>query len=152
MRLSFALVLSLFVLISSTQAFFIPQEATRTVMKSRSQLPQGAETLLFGSAPRQRTENTSSIPVLSKANSSLAIGFFGQSGLLLLSILLVTFVTTVFFPSPEGERPAGILNRCPWPFVVFHDPKQFLKDSPTWMCVTWVALWRITKIVAARKV
>lgn len=155
MRLPLALFLTLFVTIACTctQSFVIPQQqqAMQAIMKTTPQPLQETNTSLFGSAPRQ-LELTSSKPVLSKvANPSLAIGFFGHSGLLLLSILLVRFVYKIFFPAPEGEQPAGILNRCPWPFVIFHDPKQFFKDSPTWMCVTWVVLWRMTKLVTARK-
>jgi hypothetical protein len=156
MTLPLALFFTLFITTASTftQGFVIPQQqqATQTMMKSRSQPLKATNTSLFGYAPRQ-LELTSSKPVLSKvANPSLAIGFFGHSGLLLLSILLVRFMYKLFSLAPEGEqKTAGILNRCPWPFVIFHDPKQFFKDSPTWMCVTWVALWRMTKLAAARK-
>jgi hypothetical protein len=163
MRLSFALFLSLLVTIASTctQGFVIPQQqqATQSITKSRSQpLVQETNTSLFGSAAppsrhRQLERTGSNKPVLSMvANPSLAVGFFGHSGLFLISVLLVRFVYKIFFPAPEGEQqPAGMLNRCPWPFVIFHDPKQFFKDSPTWMCVSWVILWRMTKLVAARK-
>jgi len=79
-----------------------------------------------------------------------SIGFLGHSGLALLSVFLVKAVYAVFFQKDAAVRdqqPAGILNRCPWPFIFFHDIKQGLKDSPTWMVVTWVALWRLTKVV-----
>lgn len=32
-------------------------------------------------------------------------------------------------------------GRCPWPFVVFHDPTQFAKDWQTWFVVALVAAW-----------
>jgi hypothetical protein len=73
------------------------------------------------------------------------MGFVGKSGLLLLSIFLVKLVYAVFFPSDEKVDP---MSRCPWPFIVFHDPKQFLKDSPTWMIVTYVVLLRLSKKIA----
>ena len=78
---------------------------------------------------------------------SSTLGIVGKNtGLMVLSILLVKGVYAIFFPRDKSvEQPAGILNRCPWPFVIFHDPKQFLKDSPTWMVVTWILLGRILK-------
>jgi hypothetical protein len=77
---------------------------------------------------------------------SLAMGFFGKSGLLLLSIFLVKLVYAVFFPSADDA--VDPMSRCPWPFIVFHDPKQFLKDSPTWMIITYVVLLRLSKKLA----
>lgn len=85
-----------------------------------------------------------------------SIGFWGHSGLALLSFVLVKAVYAAIRASRESndgddqqqqQQPAGILNRCPWPFIFFHDIKQGFKDSPTWMVVTWVALWRIIKAV-----
>lgn len=93
-------------------------------------------------APQQRVPS----------NSSLAIGFFGRSGLFLLSVFLVKLVYSVFFPSDDETEGAGMMDRCPWPFIVFHDPKQFFKDSPTWMIVTYVVLVRITKLVGTKGV
>jgi hypothetical protein len=43
----------------------------------------------------------------------------------------------------QQEHYTGILNRCPWPFIFFHDVKQGLQDSPTWMVVTYIVLKRI---------
>jgi hypothetical protein len=85
------------------------------------------------------------IPYQRGGATSLAMGFVGKSGLLLLSIFLVKLVYAVFFPSDEQVDP---MSRCPWPFIVFHDPKQFLKDSPTWMIVTYVVLLRLSKKIA----
>jgi len=87
-------------------------------------------------------------PALLAASSSI-LGFWGHSGLALISIVLVKIVYALFFRRNDDDAPqqAGILNRCPWPFIFFHDIKQGFKDSPTWMVVTWVTLWRLTKII-----
>lgn len=77
-----------------------------------------------------------------------SIGFFGHSSLLLLSTLLVMIAKQVFFSTGDSsEEQAGIMDRCPWPFIFFHDPKQGMKDSGTWVLITWFALWRILKAV-----
>lgn len=84
-------------------------------------------------------------------SASSSIGFLGHSGLLLVSIVLVRFLYALFVPKDEESSAAGMLNRCPWHFVISHDPKQFFKDSPTWMIVCWIALWRIAKVVATKR-
>jgi hypothetical protein len=95
---------------------------------------------------------------VTSATSAVRIGFWGHSGLCLLSILLVKFVYSILAAirsnnsneekeqERTGSSDGGMMSRCPWPFIVTHDPMQFLKDSPTWMLVTWFALWRIIKI------
>ena len=103
-------------------------ETAAAAMRSRSHTPQPPKTVALLSS----------------------IGFLGHSGLALLSIFLVKAVYALFFrkdAAEQDQQPAGILNRCPWPFIFFHDIKQGLKDSPTWMVVTWVALWRLTKVI-----
>ena len=90
-----------------------------------------------------------------KAYSQAAsIGFLGHSGLLLASTILVKIVYQLFIvKKAEGDeepQPAGIMNRCPWPFIFFHAPIQGLKDSSTWVAVTWIVLWRISKLVAVK--
>lgn len=82
--------------------------------------------------------------------AAAAIGFWGHGGLFLASILLVKTVYATWFNKLENAdqmAPAGILSRCPWPFVIFHDPKQFLKDSPTWVVFTWLVLWRLVRML-----
>lgn len=82
-----------------------------------------------------------------------SIGFWGNTGLFLVSTMLVKLVYAIGSNSTRAgeQQSAGILNRCPWPFVVFHDPRQFLKDSPTWVMVLWAALWRISRAVVAKQ-
>lgn len=76
------------------------------------------------------------------------LGFWGHSGLAMVSIVVVKAVYAYFFaPNSSAPIQAGILNRCPWPFIFFHDVKQGFKDSPTWIVLTWLALWRLSKIV-----
>lgn len=89
--------------------------------------------------------------VLKSATIS-SIGFLGHTGLFLLSTILVSIVKKVLFP-PSGPEPqqAGILNRCPWPFIFFHDVKQGFKDTPTWITLTWIALWQGLKFFSKAK-
>ena len=81
-------------------------------------------------------------------SAASTLGFWGHSGLFLLSVVVVQAVYAYFFARDNSEpKQAGILNRCPWPFIFFHDVKQGFKDSPTWIVLTWLMLWRLTKIV-----
>eukprot|EP00978_Attheya_sp_CCMP212_P030028 scaffold108964_cov53-Attheya_sp.AAC.1 len=100
------------------------------------------------SASIRKNEDSSSASQLHIA----AIGFFGHSGMFLVSCILVKLVYSAVSSSDDTPKPqyAGIMNRCPWPFIIFHDPKQFLKDSPTWVVVVWVSLWRIIKFASKR--
>jgi hypothetical protein len=87
--------------------------------------------------------------------TTTSIGFLGHSGLIFISIVLVRRVygairshqisstSSKDIPPPP---PAGILDRCPWPFVVFHDVRQFFRDSPTWVTLLYVVLWRAIKM------
>jgi hypothetical protein len=83
-----------------------------------------------------------------------SIGFFGHTGLLLASTILVKTLYQLFIAkkgeTDEEPQPAGIMNRCPWPFILFHKPTQFFKDSSTWVAVTWIILWRIVKWTAVK--
>ena len=86
------------------------------------------------------------------ATAPTKLGFWGHFGLSLTSIVLVKLVYRIFIlkqnnetEEVSNEQPAGILNRCPWPFIFFHDYKQGFKDSPTWMVVTWIILWKLSR-------
>ena len=98
-------------------------------------------------------------PLLSSANSP---GIASHTGLLLVSTLVVNIVKAIFFTKPlteeeellasTGDEPpkqGGIMDRCPWPFIFFHDPKQGMKDSPTWVVVCWYCLYRVWKYRSA---
>jgi hypothetical protein len=102
----------------------------------------------------------------STSSPSVSLGLLENASLFLYSILLVKLVYWLLRvlvmrstskqnqidnnndpqQSSSSSQPttttttAGILNRCPWPFIFFHDIPQGLKDSPTWMVVTFVAL------------
>jgi len=54
--------------------------------------------------------------------------------------------TTDGFSSGGGLH--GMMDRCPWPFIISHDPVQFMKDPPTWIVLTWLALWRMVKLTS----
>jgi len=103
------------------------------------------------------------------------LGFWGHSKLLLISTVLVLIVqisiktindmngnnnndniaekeeskaaTTDGFSSGGGGL-HGMMDRCPWPFIISHDPVQFMKDPPTWIVLTWFALWRMVKLTS----
>ena len=94
-------------------------------------------------------------PLLSLATT---LGFVGHAGLLLVSTLIINIIKALFFtkaPTEEEEllastgdappKQSGMMDRCPWPFIFFHDPKQGLKDSPTWVMVCWYCLYRVWK-------
>ena len=98
-------------------------------------------------------------PLLSSATT---LGFGGHTGLLLVSTLIVNIIKAIFFTKPPTEeeellastgdappKQSGIMDRCPWPFIFFHDPKQGLKDAPTWVVVCWYCLYRTWKNRAA---
>ena len=83
-----------------------------------------------------------------------SMGLAGHSGLLLASTILVllakAFWKTVqqsrnIQNDPEEAISSGPMDRCPWPFIFSHDPVQGIKDPPTWILITWYALWRIVK-------
>jgi hypothetical protein len=98
------------------------------------------------------------------------IGFLGHSGLLLVSTVLVVMVKQLWKTLQQQRAQsqsqslsqtnahskddidtdtvasAGVMDRCPWPFIFTHDPIQGLKDTPTWIVVVWVALWRLLKV------
>jgi hypothetical protein len=145
---------------------------TTTTTASRA----GTTQLVDGAAAVSKTTTTSTLiastatTISSSSSSAIVtrkIGFLGHFGLCLLSVLLVKFVYAIIAAAllrqettetdneqdqkqPQDLPPNGggiLKNRCPWPFIVTHDPIQFLKDSPTWMLVTWIVLWRIIKVV-----
>ena len=47
------------------------------------------------------------------------------------------------------SKKAGVMDRCPWPFIFFHDPKQGMRDAPTYVVLCWMVLWRLWKYRAA---
>eukprot|EP00961_Rhodomonas_salina_P143286 1928211-Rhodomonas_salina.1 len=73
------------------------------------------------------------------AATGTKLGFFGHTGLLTLSIILVTLFRRLLAGRPLFAAPkppeGGIMGRCPWPFIFFHDFKQGLRDFPTWVTV-----------------
>jgi len=83
--------------------------------------------------------------------TKVSIGFLGHAGLMVLSTVVVSLVKRLFVSAPAEPQQAGILNRCPWPFIFFHDPKQGLKDAPTWVVVLYLVLWRASKLVVKAK-
>mmetsp|Transcript_760 Transcript_760/g.2136 ORF Transcript_760/g.2136 Transcript_760/m.2136 type:complete len:204 (-) Transcript_760:1230-1841(-) len=94
--------------------------------------------------------------------TAAAHGAVGHAGLLIVSTLIVNIVKAIFFTKPPTEeeellastgdaqsKQGGMMDRCPWPFIFFHDPKQGMKDSPTWVVVCWYVLYRAWKYRSA---
>lgn len=76
------------------------------------------------------------------------IGIFGHACLFILATMIVNISKNIFFFSKDqttSSEAVGILDRCPWPFIFFHDPRQGFKDKPTWIMFTYIALWRCFK-------
>lgn len=106
--------------------------------------------------PTRTATTTSRTKLAASPTSVVSLGFWGNTGLVMLSIALVKAVYALVAATSKknqaGDKdeadnppPAGILNRCPWPFIFFHDVKQGLKDSPTWMVVAFVVLRMLVK-------
>jgi len=96
-----------------------------------------------------------------------------NAGIFVLSMILVNFIQKIWKVLRESKKNnetasteeeelltaingdnggGGMLDRCPWPFIFFHDIKTGLKDAPTWILVLWWSLrrvWRLRKSVAA---
>jgi heme oxygenase (biliverdin-producing, ferredoxin) len=54
-----------------------------------------------------------------------------------------TLTTTTTYPNSGKAQVA----RCPWPFIIFHDPKQALYDWQTWMVFGLVLCWLYHQLV-----
>jgi hypothetical protein len=86
------------------------------------------------------------------------LGFLGHTGLLLASTVLVLLMQQLFRTIQQFRKgqevqdttSGGIMSRCPWPFIFTHDPIQGIKDPPTWILLTWIALWRIIKMTLGK--
>lgn len=48
--------------------------------------------------------------------------------------------------SKMTERASETAGRCPWPFVVFHDPATFAKEWQTWVLVGLSLSWLWSKV------
>jgi hypothetical protein len=80
------------------------------------------------------------------------IGFFGHAGLFIFASAIVNTVQEKIFSSKdENSSGGGVLDRCPWPFIFFHDPVQGLKDSLTWATTLYLVLWRFLKLYQKAK-
>jgi hypothetical protein len=55
-----------------------------------------------------------------------------------------TFATTAAAYPNSGKPHVG---RCPWPFIIFHDPKQALYDWQTWMVFGLILCWLYHQLV-----
>ena len=52
--------------------------------------------------------------------------------------------------STKRSTKNGPHARCPWPFVLFHDPKQFMYDWQTWMTFGLLLCWLYHQFVVIR--
>jgi hypothetical protein len=146
----FKILLVLYCLFIKAQSFVTPTttlSASRPIKRS-SMMRRNPSKVGTSSVPGGKTPATSQLP--DTALNGMSIGFFGHSGLAVASIVLVRLFYAVLFPKSPDEAPTGIMNRCPWPFILSHDPKQFFKDSPTYMVLTYFILSRVVKTLARR--
>lgn len=79
------------------------------------------------------------------------IGILGHAALLSLATIVVKICKKFFSSSDNAVQAGGMLDRCPWPFIFFHDPRQGLKDSQTWTTIVYLALWRCLKLYQAAR-
>jgi heme oxygenase (biliverdin-producing, ferredoxin) len=49
--------------------------------------------------------------------------------------------TTTTTPTSANTTTSTIKKRCPWPFIIFHDPIEALHDWQTWMVFGLVLCW-----------
>ena len=89
-------------------------------------------------------------PTALAASSVPPIGLVGHVGIMSIATLVVKRLYRSFFLK-EDEPSVGVMERCPWPFVFFHDPKQGLKDTPTWITLLYIIIWRCVKAYQAFK-
>jgi hypothetical protein len=97
--------------------------------------------------PHKRSRN------LLKSTSFLVppIGSLGHAALFLLATSIVRIGKKALSSSGDEVPAGGMLDRCPWPFIFFHDPKQGLKDSSTWVTLLYLVLWRCLMLYQAAK-
>jgi heme oxygenase len=50
-------------------------------------------------------------------------------------------------PLVKSNNGAGGGKRCPWPFILFHDPQQFVCDWQTWMTFGLLLCWLYHQMV-----
>jgi hypothetical protein len=123
-----------------------------TTLRAAGLVPK--ETTTKGAATATSTRTRAFVVqslVVIPVNRTTKIGFWGHFGLFLISTMLVKTIYRAFILKATGDdtaKPAGIMNRCPWPFIFFHDIKQGFKDSPTWVVMMYMVLWRV--LVAAK--
>lgn len=60
--------------------------------------------------------------------------------LLFATVFVQTFRTEVLKLSKYHLKAA---DRCPWPFIFSHDPKQGFKDNQTWVVIVWVCMCQL---------
>lgn len=71
--------------------------------------------------------------------------FLKHVGWLVTSTLFVNAIRTTFL-IPEGTPPQPLIrgDRCPWPFIFFHDLKTAVRDYQTWIVALYVLMLRLT--------
>ena len=78
--------------------------------------------------------------------SAFLFGIPKNIGLFVLSTMVVIKIRSRF-NAPIQPLFSG--DRCPWPFIFFHDVKIGFQDYQTWIIVLWIALRRICKYLFA---
>lgn len=79
------------------------------------------------------------------------IGLVRHVGILSLASLVTKGLKRKFLSNDAEQPQVGVMDRCPWPFIFFHDPKQGFKDPPTWTALLYITIWRCIKAYQAFK-
>lgn len=79
------------------------------------------------------------------------IGLVRHVGILSLASLVTRGLKRKFLSNNDEQPQVGVMDRCPWPFIFFHDPKQGFKDPPTWTALLYITIWRCIKAYQAFK-
>ena len=89
-------------------------------------------------------------PTALEASTVPPIGLVRHIGMLSVAALVVKGLKRILFANDDQPK-VGIMERCPWPFIFFHDPKQGFKDPSTWTTLLYIAIWRFVKAYQAFK-
>jgi hypothetical protein len=86
------------------------------------------------------------IAAASTAATSRAVPFLPRIAIRIsraLAAVYCAYVAKLLSETPNPGRTGARPIKCPWPFVMVHDPKVGMSDWYTWAFFTMTLLWRI---------
>jgi len=96
-------------------------------------------------------EEKTTVPHYSLLHSLAMVATCRRLSFLILSVSLVNNFRSRILKIPQSNK--KMLDDCPWPFTMTHDPIKFVKDKSTHMVVLWVLLCQIySRIEKARAI